>query len=649
MSGPLGNSTIAGRPLQELVDVYVCNMSQTLSNHDAVGNYVYVSKFEGLTLSEYCLAKTHYCKLYHNPACEPCSRDLHAAKLVLEHGIISLSLVFKTVFPSVTYLSANAKQRLLRLPLVALQINSSHNQTELYLMEKFNYSQFTTFLGDKMSVSRQPGLTKIELSRLMKLAQSRRERECIKYAAFKSAGLTATETRRRYGMTTATEIEQCIQRAEEIYKVFHDLATTQDKALMDSYGIADDSDSSGESDSQVESAMDVGNSELVDCLDDQALLQIFGNSNYNWFEVVEQVTSFYPNSDGIALSPLLEQVLLKVPYLGLSDKHLESLVHSHRAFVQVRSDTYRDDRIARSVNGEVVSETESDNPEDYLNPASAASESTKALIKKRRMAIKQRMRRIRAKSLAEERFLAQKVSSRTSKILRDCPDIGNTIESFVQDHGVGADAWRRTGVLTFDGNANLKDKVTYTKIQEHLTKVYDRKFGYGTVVELCVPRNKHRRSAKRYRGLANVTTRRARKCFNLRMNPDAHWSAALYKGLNDLQYVDGRNIVTINRDDASGFRLDTLTTCKQYANPTVVGKDVLTTRTDYVNKHPSVLQTTSYNFTQTKSTDEICVGVVKANPIHQKNPAQHFSDLGFLKVAYFMQDSITLTLGAKSP
>ena len=80
----------------------MCNMSQTLSNHDAVGNYVYVSKFEGLTLSEYCLAKTHYCKLYHNPACEPCSRDLHAAKLVLEHGVISLSLVFKNVFPSVT-------------------------------------------------------------------------------------------------------------------------------------------------------------------------------------------------------------------------------------------------------------------------------------------------------------------------------------------------------------------------------------------------------------------------------------------------------------------------------------------------------------------------------------------------------------------
>ena len=51
-----------------------------------------------------------------------------------------------------------------------------------------------------------------------------------------------------------------------------------------------------------------------------------------------------------------------------------------------------------------------------------------------------------------------------SDILSTCPDIGKTMELFVQQHNVGADAWRRTGVLTFDGNANLKDKVTYEKI-----------------------------------------------------------------------------------------------------------------------------------------------------------------------------------------
>ena len=40
-----------------------------------------------------------------------------------------------------------------------------------------------------------------------------------------------------------------------------------------------------------------------------------------------------------------------------------------------------------------------------------------------------------------------------------------------------------------------------------------------------------------------------------------------------------------------------------------------------------MLQTTSYNFTGTPTTTEKCVGVVKAVPIHKKDPTQHYSDL----------------------
>ncbi len=40
---------------------------------------------------------------------------------------------------------------------------------------------------------------------------------------------------------------------------------------------------------------------------------------------------------------------------------------------------------------------------------------------------------------------------------------------------------------------------------------------------------------KRYKGVAKVTSRRARKGFmlkyNLKYNPDAHWSAAFYRNL----------------------------------------------------------------------------------------------------------------------
>ena len=95
--------------------------------------------------------------------------------------------------------------------------------------------------------------------------------------------------------------------------------------------------------------------------------------------------------------------------------------------------------------------------------------------------------------------------------------------------------------------------------------MYKRKISYGTVTQLGIPRNK-RCAAKNYHGVAKVTSRRARKGFSLKLNPDAHWSASLYKALNCLQYKVGRDIVNVNRDDATGtgFRLDTLTTCKQY-------------------------------------------------------------------------------------
>ena len=53
----------------------------------------------------------------------------------------------------------------------------------------------------------------------------------------------------------------------------------------------------------------------------------------------------------------------------------------------------------------------------------------------------------------------------------------------------------------------------------------------------------------------------------------------------------------------------------------------LTTRIDYVNQYPSVLQTTCYNFPATETTSEVCAGVVKAKRLYFKNPAQHYADI----------------------
>ena len=70
-------------------------------------------------------------------------------------------------------------------------------------------------------------------------------------------------------------------------------------------------------------------------------------------------------------------------------------------------------------------------------------------------------------------------------------------------------------------------------------------------MQLCVSRNRRRRYAKNYKGVAKVTTRRARKGFELKYNPDKHWSFALYQNLNLIEYTDRSNIGNINHDDAS--------------------------------------------------------------------------------------------------
>ena len=62
----------------------------------------------------------------------------------------------------------------------------------------------------------------------------------------------------------------------------------------------------------------------------------------------------------------------------------------------------------------------------------------------------------------------------------------------------------------------------------------------------------------------------------------------------------------------------------------VKGHEILATHTDFVNSYPSLLHTTSYKFSKTQTSGEICVGVMKGAGAFPKNPAQHAADLQML-------------------
>lgn len=526
---------------------------------------------------------------------------------------------------------------------------------------------------------------------LLSATESDAERERLTYGIVKSSGLSHTKLRQLYGFENLKrrqdKVENALREMREIREAVASIASIQEKAVLQSFGIEvesdedlehdeseTDTDADGEEDSALNAVENTSLSELIPAtlnesenrlvsetdsafnvseiglapsqntdIGDMAhqfslskeitesacyqnshqLMDILKSCELNWFSFVEVIKEKMKDYSKEAIDQLLLDFSGQLYLFNLDEREELIIEQSRQAFLLARrldeNNSDADDEAVLSEAEEM--EVDWGNIHDPLQ-----KEAQSAIIQKIRN-LRLGAKRKAAKKIAEERVLRRRRGKNVSKILKECPDIGQTIENYVKSAGAGADSWRRTGVLTFDGNRKVQKKPTFSRIKEHLEMVYNRKFGYSTVVELCVARNKRRKSSTRYRGLARVTCRRARKGFTLRYNPDQHWSAAFYRSLDALHLRDGNDILNINRDDQAGFRLDTLATHNKRATLCIAEEVPLTTKSDYVNKYPSTLQTTSYNFLGTGTTAEICAGVVKAVPLHSKNPAQHFNDL----------------------
>lgn len=537
-------------------------------------------------------------------------------------------------FPGVTYHSHSAKSRILRLPLAALRLgNPNCGNSEVYLIEHSpgnDYHHLLNLMTGLLSTTKAGpslGISKEELKHLLRLAGSDKERECIRYTAWRASGLSQTAARKHLGLENmnnrADKIQAALEEAQAIRESVERMACIQEKAALEAFGLMD-SDSSSNTESEIDSEFEDETSTRSTTLKEatlQELVTLLRASSFNWFEMDFLLQEH--RIDQAKVETKVDRLLQE-----LTPEESKLAVHSREAFLHFKERVMpEEEREASAFNGDIVSESEQDDPDEYL------TQDRKAALVKKIKYIRQKARRDKAKAIAQRRFLTRKRSKKVSNILTKFPDIGKEIERYVEERSVGADAWRRTGVLTFDGNKKVAEKVTYQRIKDHLESVYSHKFAYGTVVQLCIARNRRRCSSKRYKGVARVTTRRARKGFMLKYNPDTHWSSALYKGLNLLQFTDGSDKVIVNRDDAAGYRLDTLSTHRLHRNPVVQGHEILTTRTDFVNNYPSILKTTSYNFTGTKNTPEMCAGVVKGAGVFPKNPAQHLADYEMLETS----------------
>lgn len=565
-----------GRESDKQLKVYMQFKTIGVGDKYKMGSGVYISPLPvDFSLDDFVTVRPCYCSIFHkleNTDCKECSGLVDFARQVQDRGIVELASTYQACFPHLKYRSEQAVRKLMQIPVAVVQMKLGNaGSQKLFAIENvpdLNAQRFKALAQTLLpKPSPNSGITKATLRDLCKLASTESDRLLIKYVCCKGQNLSNKNASSLYGFSNFHQQESKIMTAVNEIKELQEAVN----ALAE--------------------------------IDDKILLQGFGIA----LSDDESGKSGDESGDSALCSEVDD-----VECIWISDSEEDEFGE------EGTKQEYGNDLLE-------VTDSESDNPDDYV------SDDIINKIKKQRKLIRRRKKRFFTVKKTEQRLLKRKVPRAVSRILTKFPNIGKDMEEFVKSHKVGADAWRRTGALTFDGNSKVGPKVTYKRIQEYLNKKYNTSIGYGTVVQLCVVRNKRRLSAVRYKGAARITCRRSRKGFTVRMNPDAHWSSGLYRGLNFLLSKDGRNKVILNRDDAASFRLDTTYTHKQHKGLQLTNSPDLTTRTDYVNKYTSLLQTTSYLFEETETTPKTCVGVVKPHIVYEKSPCQHMADLNMLQ------------------
>ena len=239
----------------------------------------------------------------------------------------------------------------------------------------------------------------------------------------------------------ASHVEESLEEAHRIRTAVDKFCHFQDQAILQSMNLQDDTsltDKSDESTSDESSDLECTTSlkasnpiNLPPSVSFESIEEVLKGGNYNWFEVVKFVEDRC-NAEGInhsAIDNHLGEFYSYCQTLQLDLSISELLKTSHDAF-NASCPNANEARTASLLNGDIVSDSESDDAESFLQVTSLTSQAAKNLIAKKRKCCARRAYRLKAKMIAAKRFLCRKVSKCVTTIGNCFPDIGSTIESF---------------------------------------------------------------------------------------------------------------------------------------------------------------------------------------------------------------------------
>ena len=144
---------------------------------------------------------------------------LKVAEAVANQGYIKLSDAFKFAFPSQTYKTDIARQRLLQIPLACIRLGDPKLGNSCWYLvahvEGVNYSKFACFSEALLTNKTAATIQRSEIKALLGLAQSDRERELIRYSIFRASGATPSAARKNFGFDSMKERSKLVLMAIE--------------------------------------------------------------------------------------------------------------------------------------------------------------------------------------------------------------------------------------------------------------------------------------------------------------------------------------------------------------------------------------------------------------------------------------------------
>ena len=504
----------------KIFEKYQKYIGKNLTHNVSIGR-TYICHIKDMSLSDFLVARKLYCQHKHLNSilseCETCLSLINAAKQVECQGVVNLKTLFCSHFKSSSCRTDKAIRRLMQLPVVVFKIKGT-----LYVVEYTNGTDYEKLaeIIEKLIPDQKlhSGLDRESLKALCDMASSEADRKLVRVAA--TAGFSGVQAKAVFGISNLhkerKEVEEAVQEYASVRKKVNDIVNAKMSAALESSGVVlADTDAYFDSDSECcESGMPEGvcssdtddeerdndvATENVEVPLFQYLLEVLHENKFNWLSFIAELAISFDDFGKEQLNHLMTDFFYYLDSNHLQPAQLRLLEESWQAYVASVTESEEANEIL--VHGIVHTDLESDDPEDWVKIRNVGDEQNEILqnkIKQQTEAFKKLKKQRLAKEVTKSYLLKHKVPKSVSKTLRKFPNIGKDIEEFAKDCRIGADSWRRTGVLTFSGNTKKGPKLTFNRIKEHLEKKHNHKFGYGTIVQLCMVHNKRKLSSQRY-------------------------------------------------------------------------------------------------------------------------------------------------------